>query len=118
MPPGSGFVTRFSVEPVYPLEGPPAPLVVDSIELVLGPQTWKEGRRLAVSVSQDGAAWSPARVLDGRPPVSQRVGGEHGPSQVLVLEAPTRARALRITQSGRSKRRWRIAELYVTAAVQ
>jgi hypothetical protein len=80
------------------------------IELSLGGRPDGAGHGLQLGLSADGLHWTRLQPLSGRP-------GDHqvgSPSQVLLFP-PTRARIVRIIQTGRGTRPWAVAELRLDA---
>ncbi len=92
----------------------PAPIQLARIELDPGPRATGAGRRFQVFVSDDGERYAPAAVLQGRAEVWDQPGSKPA-TQVLLLNPPVRARAVRITQAGTGIRKWSVAEIALAA---
>ncbi|HEY7409816.1 MAG TPA: glycosyltransferase family 39 protein [Vicinamibacteria bacterium] len=91
----------------------PEAATVARVELALGDGDRYAARNLSVLVSEDGGAWTARATLPGRP----RPPGQHARplSQVFVLAAPARARALRLELARPGAHRWGVAEVWIDA---
>jgi F5/8 type C domain/Dolichyl-phosphate-mannose-protein mannosyltransferase len=93
----------------------PAPARLCRVELLLGYRPNRAGRRLRVSVSDDGANWRPIVSAPGRTDVELQMGLEEGKASQVLLVAPTLTRWVRITAGSAPGRRWGFAELRLEA---
>jgi hypothetical protein len=93
----------------------PTPVWIGRIELLLGQRPNRAGRRLRVSVSDDGHRWTPIVSAPGRPEVERQVGIEEGEGSQVVLVAPTLTRWVRISAQSPPGKRWGFAELHLDA---
>jgi hypothetical protein len=84
-------------------------VVLSRIELLLGDDPKFAARDLRVLVSADGADFREAPALPGRAD-DQRARLQE-PSQVLLLNPPVRARAVKVALVKRGPRRWGVAEV-------
>lgn len=80
------------------------------VELLLADRPRLHAANLHVFTQGADGAWQRVRVVEGRPPIDEQLGGQ--PSQLLLFRAaPTEA--IRLAQVGRRVRSWSVAELHV-----
>ena len=93
-----------------------APAEIARVSLRLGNRPARWGRRIRLSVSDDGRSWRFVETAAARPAVEEQAGADEGEaSQVLLLE-PVLARWLRVEAESGQGKRWGFAELAIDEA--
>ena len=91
------------------------PAWIGRVELVLGQRPNRAGRRLRVSVSDQGETWESVVSAPGRPDVGRQVGLEDGAGSQVILLPPVLTRWVRISAQSPPGKRWGFAELRLDA---